>query len=217
MYCMKCGYENADGQAYCIKCGAQLAVVSQINSKNDLKSTVLGLALGKKISGAAGALALLCFFLPWVTVSCGASWQLSGYDLATFSTPSYYDQSSVPPARLLLFGVPLAALLILANVIRAWNAFRAWPTETRVQRETAAATMWSSVLGGLITLAALLYFEYARHDPEGGGLAMLMLKIEPEKCVSCLKFNIVVFIALFRSIKSGHIFVCTFVPIVLCR
>ncbi|HOU24644.1 MAG TPA: zinc ribbon domain-containing protein [Anaerolineae bacterium] len=181
MFCMKCGAQNADGQAYCIKCGAPLAKATYTSEQSPL-SGVLSLSLGQKVSGTAALLALVCFFLPWVTVSCGTSWSLSGYELATFSTSSQYGSSELPWARVLLFAVPLAALLILGQVVRARNA------EKDVQRSSAAAAAWLSVPGGLITLAALLYFEAARHDSSYGSLYMVIFKIEPAFILTLLAF-----------------------------
>jgi magnesium-transporting ATPase (P-type) len=179
---MKCGYENAAGQAYCIKCGAQLAVVSQTSTDSGPQRDILGLTLGKKVSGSAALLALVFFFLPWVTVSCGASWSLTGYDLATFSTSSYYGTSDVPGARFLLLAIPIAALLILAIVLRARNV------ERSALRSAAIAEVWLSVVGGLLTLAVLLYFESARRNPQLGGLGMALFRIDPAFYLTLLSF-----------------------------
>lgn len=186
MYCMKCGYENAAGQAYCIKCGAQLAVVPQASTEHSPQSNILGMSLGKKVSGSAALLALVCFFLPWVTVSCGASWSLTGYDLATFSTSSYYGTSDVPGARFLLLAIPAAALLILVIVLRARNA------ERSALRSAAIAEVVLSLIGGLLTLAVLLYFESARRDPQLGGFGMALFRIDPAFYLTLLSFAAVV-------------------------
>jgi hypothetical protein len=181
MYCVNCGYKNEAGQAYCIKCGTRLAIVHPTDSGYRPQKSVSGLTAGKKVSSAAALLVLVCFFLPWVTVSCGASWSLSGYDLATFSAPAYAT-SDVPESNFLLFAIPLAAVSILALVILTRNRARA------ARRLAATGEVLLSLVGGLITLAVLWYFESARRDPELSGLGMLLFKVEPAFYLTVLSF-----------------------------
>jgi len=66
--------------------------------------------VGRYISGAAGAIIVLCFFLPWVSVSCAGQpvGELSGLDLAS--------GSQIVPEDLKIYLIPLAGLIVLGLV-----------------------------------------------------------------------------------------------------
>jgi hypothetical protein len=74
-YCQGCGARRDGDSRYCLQCGRQFP--GEVQRKPDT-----GIA---KYLGRVGPLALLFFFLPWVTVSCqmgGASQSCSGWDCA---------------------------------------------------------------------------------------------------------------------------------------
>ena len=73
-----------------------------------------GLTLGRKVSASGALLALFCFFLPWIELSCSGMMvtSVSGIDMAT-------NSSQTDSATWMLFLVPLAALSVLATVYLA--------------------------------------------------------------------------------------------------
>lgn len=74
---------------------------------------------GNKIIGPASAIALICFFMPWVLVSCNDQpvATLTGWQLAAGVTPSATSPNAPPvEASPILFVVLLAALASLALV-----------------------------------------------------------------------------------------------------
>jgi hypothetical protein len=69
----------------------------------------------RRINVSASVIVLICFFLPWLQVSCaGAHDSLSGFQLAR-------DESA------LLWLVPIFMLAVIA-----FNSMRAWKEESRV-------------------------------------------------------------------------------------
>lgn len=72
---------------------------------------------GHKVASPAAAIAMVCFFLPWVLVSCGNQpiTSLSGWELAAGTTLEWMGQKLSPiPGRPLLFLVFLAGIGVLA-------------------------------------------------------------------------------------------------------
>lgn len=83
------------------------------------------MSLGRWISTPAAVLVLVCFFLPWFSVSCGGQeiGRPTGYELAISGVDiplSEFDDSAVDPALLepdtVLLVVPLAAVLALGLI-----------------------------------------------------------------------------------------------------
>jgi hypothetical protein len=73
-----------------------------------------GLTLGRKVSVSGALLALFCFFLPWMELSCSGMrvTTVSGMDMAA-------NSSQADSAGWMLFLVPLAALSVLVTVYLA--------------------------------------------------------------------------------------------------
>ena len=120
-----------------------------------------GLTVGRKISGIGASLALLCFFLPWVMVSCGVQVSMSGLDLAT--SPG---QLNAPSWLLLL--VPVAALAILWVLYSALNNPRAGLLQT------ANRILAFAGAGLLPVILTYIGIQNARNDPENLGLGVLI-------------------------------------------
>ena len=96
----------------------------------------------RRINVSAAVIVLVCFFLPWLQVSCaGAHDSLSGFELARNETA-------------LLWLVPILMLAVIA-----FNLMRAWKEESRV-----AAIL--SVVCGAVT-ALLMNRERMRADDTG--------------------------------------------------
>src|SRR5262249_47975180 len=91
----------------------------------------------RRINVSAAVIVLICFFLPWLQVSCaGAHDSLSGFQLARNEDA-------------LLWLVPILILAVIA-----FNLMRAWKEESRV------AAMLSAVCG--VVTALLLNRERTR-------------------------------------------------------
>ncbi len=77
---------------------------------------------GHKFSLSGGILVIICFFLPWVLVSCGgASVRLSGIQIAAGSSIGEGYYATKIPGRPVIFLVFLAALGALALGYMAWK------------------------------------------------------------------------------------------------
>jgi hypothetical protein len=73
------------------------------------------LSRGYKVSSSGAGLAVLCFFLPWIRVSCaGQSVDLSGWQLAAGTTVGSGFGAQRVPGEPILFLVLLAGLGVLA-------------------------------------------------------------------------------------------------------
>jgi len=121
-----------------------------------------GLTLGRKISGSGALLALFCFFLPWVELSCaGTRISASGMDLAT-------NPSQTGDASWILFLVPLAALAVLVSVYLALS---------NSTLRAHVITAWEFIAGlvGLV-VTSFVYFaiQDARNNPEYFGLGFFL-------------------------------------------
>lgn len=76
------------------------------------------LTRGNKIVGTAASIAVICFFLPWVLVSCGGQpvASINGWQLAAGGSVNTGYVSQPIPDSPVLFLVLLAALVALATV-----------------------------------------------------------------------------------------------------
>ena len=97
----------------------------------------------KRLTISMMLIALICFFLPWVQVSCGASKDtLSGIDLARGGHAA-------------LWLIPVLMIVLLSiNITRAWK-----------QRRATSALM--TLVGGLVT-AYLMNRERVRAEDTAG-------------------------------------------------
>lgn len=168
-FCEGCGVRRSVGDGFCVHCGRAFV--------RDEPPPQSGGSLGQKLS-LAGPLALIFFFVPWITVSCqmtGFAVALSGWELATGVTLA--DQKL--PGQPVLLLVPLAAggLLVLGLLARGgltgartlWGIaqmvlaagplvlmltkYAAWVEDAR--RNTGSLVSISPHVGFVLTLAAL--------------------------------------------------------------
>ena len=96
----------------------------------------------RRINVSAAIIVLICFFLPWLQVSCaGAHDSLSGFELARHESA-------------LLWLLPILMLAVIA-----FNLMRAWKQESRV------AAILSAVCGAVTAL--LMNRERMRADDTG--------------------------------------------------
>lgn len=75
--------------------------------------------MGRIVSGSAAAIVLLCFFLPWATVSCSGQelMTVSGLDMASGVEVSGQQVEG----ETILYAIPLAVLVILGLLVVAAN------------------------------------------------------------------------------------------------
>lgn len=86
MFCSNCGHKNAVGNKFCEECGYPLD-----DSKGVQREGATKISSFRKLSSIAGVFVIICFFLPWVMVSCSRGTlfggdieiQVSGMELAT--------------------------------------------------------------------------------------------------------------------------------------
>lgn len=138
---------------------------------------------GSKIMGPAAAVAFICFFLPWVAVSCAGQQMGSatGMDIAT--------QGNMPEVYI----VPLGALVVLGLV---FAVFRRWISA----RTGAIGAIVASGATLLVLVARILYIRSQMNSMGGleemmgtlplgggdlglgglGGLTTEMIKITPQ-------------------------------------
>lgn len=103
MFCTACGVRIEGVSRFCVQCGQALTAAPK-----PLQRT----SLPKFLSGGGAGVALLCFFLPWITVSCQGmplSFSFSGWTLAVGTT----IENQRVPGEPILFVVLLAAILLI--------------------------------------------------------------------------------------------------------
>ena len=100
MYCTYCNHKNAEGNKFCESCGKPLVTTDvsapisakpvAVESKKEGKSSWL-----RRIPSIGAALVIICFFLPWVMVSCSYNlgtqnkigYGVTGFEIASGSYP----------------------------------------------------------------------------------------------------------------------------------
>ena len=84
-YCTNCGQQNPPSNKFCENCGSTLTQGSQPPPPPFRHPS----GTRRRLPAAGSALVLICFFFPWVMVSCNVSWAAStsvsatGYEIAT--------------------------------------------------------------------------------------------------------------------------------------
>ena len=130
MYCAYCGSQNQDGVAYCGNCGKPIMVVNPVQPSPVVQQAVnLGIvsrsSKGFKVGSSGAALVILCFFLPWILVSCGGqTTRISGWDLATGAEIRSGFMSQPVESQPGLFLVLLAGLGVIALAYFAYKRCR---------------------------------------------------------------------------------------------
>lgn len=100
MYCTYCNHPNPEGNRFCEACGKPLnpteviqpvAFQSVPKEKKKVKKT----SWLRRLPSLGGLTVLVCFFLPWITVSCSVNlganknfgYGISGFEIASGSYP----------------------------------------------------------------------------------------------------------------------------------
>jgi len=157
MYCTFCGAQNKETNKFCLECGKPLvkpdgSPVGGGSSSSPLNNTtvrstqpVINLKISgkenmKRLATIGAVMVLICFFLPWLMVSCSLSpsdgIEMSGYDMVTMTSdannlansfsPYYYGQTSYGESAalfvILVLAIPICAGLSLFFVYKPSRA-----------------------------------------------------------------------------------------------
>ncbi len=187
MYCMNCGAENNDTFKFCVACGHSLQKgqqlgVSTSNSEiesapaSQIKSTDIAgrnertKTLGSTLTTIAAVIAIVGFFLPWATVSCGGIYgTATGLDVSRGVINTNYGPNEDLQAQPELLLVPIAAVVVLliGLVFYAMRHVSVWGLLVQV----------SAAIGGLFliwdALDSIKHYvaEYVSVSTEPGFLA----------------------------------------------
>jgi len=125
MFCSSCGHQNKEGASFCESCGKPLPAggTSTGQSPSTVSSpTVSKLSTGHKVGGSGALLAIICFFLPWVLVSCGGQeYSINGWKLAAGGTIGQGMYASQINGKGIFFLVLLAGIIIIALVYMGYK------------------------------------------------------------------------------------------------
>lgn len=158
MYCSKCGRQIQNSSNYCEKCG------NKVRGGNDAS---LNLNVGEKLRKIKSidtmkivkvimALCLVCFVMPFVTVSCGnTEVAVSGVELATgnMSDEMYVDNDDIP-----------ANIFVIVTIIATIIGFIAALANKDVQVKIFA---FVSIIGLIIfRLTIKLYYGFDEMDEQ---------------------------------------------------
>jgi len=122
---------------------------------------------GHKVGSSGAALAILCFFMPWLLVSCGGQTaKVSGWDLAAGTTVGAGFSAQQIPGKPILFLVLLAAVGVIALAYLAYK------------RGTLMPKMDGYGLIGLGALALLILFISFSGAKEQGAQQGIYVDIE---------------------------------------
>jgi hypothetical protein len=127
------------------------------------------MSTGRIISTSAAFLVLICFFLPWISVSCSEQEiaTLSGYELTTGTEIDLGVGSEEVEPDFVFLAVPLAALVVLGLVLT--SALGVFPGTLAAAGQVSAASI------GLFILA-FKWLE-ARSDASDVGFVSFSPKI----------------------------------------
>ncbi|MBV6396883.1 MAG: hypothetical protein HFACDABA_02485 [Anaerolineales bacterium] len=117
---------------------------------------------GHKVGSSGAALAILCFFLPWIMVSCGGqTTKVSGWELAAGKTigQGFYAQQ--------MEGKPILFLALLAAFGVLYLAYAAFKRGSLVPTMDGYGLI---ALGGLPLLILLIQFSGAKDQAAQQGI-----------------------------------------------
>ncbi|MFZ6017846.1 MAG: zinc-ribbon domain-containing protein [Nitrospirota bacterium] len=163
MFCPECGKTVEERAVFCPNCGAKVGDTLQVASPTSqpIKNHML-----RKISPAIFGIALICFFLPWVNVSCAGQKvaAFKGIQLVTGTTievPGIYEDKKVEKVK----GEVLAILVFLSAVIGFVLSFL----------KGKKGNLGPAIVGGFGTILLLLLTVKLDNDISREGEGMLQL------------------------------------------
>ena len=165
MFCKKCGSEVPDGMKFCTHCGTAIEQICSLSKNEQGENPVVDLSKKNDINSVTIAkmlllVAILCFFLPFVAVSCqGQSADMSGFDAMlgdTFNEDSELD-------------LPVNIFLLIAFVLGVINLF----TSFEKKKNKAYANAGFSALGAAVMLLICRFSLWSYYDLNDNARYML--------------------------------------------
>lgn len=167
MYCSKCGESNENTAKFCIKCGAQLLVVSRPEANLPVPAPLSGAQRGQVLPGqktstgswlslGSAIVILLLFFAPWA--SCGGE-DISGLNLVADTDGELAWVAAVPFCAAAALGILYVFRRQL--VVSAWARIAAAigglipMIKLYADYQDAVTIKWGSV-GTVVALVALI-------------------------------------------------------------
>jgi hypothetical protein len=86
MYCTYCGHQNPEGSKFCESCGKLIS--EQVPLPTPPPGPILKLGWLKRLTSIGGVIVILCFFMPWILVSCSAIGMKSGITASGYEIAS---------------------------------------------------------------------------------------------------------------------------------
>lgn len=89
MYCTYCNHPNAEGNKFCENCGRPLVGKDAVPVPAPQTNVPSRSSWTRRLTSIGSALVLICFFLPWLLVSCSldsnanSGMEISGYEIAS--------------------------------------------------------------------------------------------------------------------------------------
>ena len=156
MYCIHCGSQNRDGAKFCIECGQPLSQAQQptyaveqapqpVIAPGSSPTTRSGVTARSRIAAIAALIAVIGFFLPWVTVSCGGEpvMTVSGFQVAKGGViQTVLGPSDPMPSSPKLFITLGAAVLVCLSFYLVYASRRMGFPVALLQMAVAAIGLW---------------------------------------------------------------------------
>lgn len=159
-FCQACGARRVSDNRYCLQCGQAFS---------ERGAMLIRSTSPRRLLGWTGPLALIFFFLPWITVSCqmgGPSMNFSGWDLANGIAVA----GQTVPGEHILFLVPVSAVILLVLTALAQGAGGAGDSPIGILRVIAAA--------GPLLLLLIKYVSWTNDiQRNGGGLITMSVHV----------------------------------------
>jgi len=144
MYCTYCGHQNVEGNKFCEACGKPLAVTPVAPPSQPQVTPVTPVlpepakpgrpSWLRRLPSIGGAIVVVCFFLPWMLVSCSVTMggslsgsAITGYEIATGNYSALQSLRGLGPlfggrgtpqaeANPLLFLIPMLGFIGLVSL-----------------------------------------------------------------------------------------------------
>lgn len=174
MFCTQCGTQNDDTNRFCTRCGQSLTPISQADRAEPVQrpSQVVSAHVtpGSLIAVVASAIALIGFFLPWVSAACSnTQWEwIELHD----ETGLALAMAGELPCRAGHYGfllvVPLAACFVLVVSYLDY-------VHGRMRRASIRAQMVASFIGLVAVFVSYGQFYFWRNLAWGSGIRATVL------------------------------------------
>jgi len=168
MYCTHCGFENKGDNQFCENCG---------KSMTNLPAPVPLTSMWGKWASIGSALVVICFFLPWASVSCSGRQIISvtGSEIATGNYPglnNISDATSLFGYNPDYSGIPSYPAVLLLPLIGAVGFF-----VLNGKRESSIISMSVGALGCIGLLILMVSISDLKNKVSTGGVFELKYEI----------------------------------------